>query len=108
MEVFAAGFPEEFREVHSTAVEEMQEILGRANDSYVAANRLRDLRRAIETRLPKEWKRYKAGIEGLLRFHEERLPQEREHFEAWWRRWQRSGGEGALVGMLQQEQVVGG
>ena len=52
--------------------------------------------------------RYRAGIEGLLRFHEERLPQEREHFLAWWHRWQRRGGEGALVGMLQQGQLVGG
>ena len=70
MEVFADCFPPEFRTVHYAAVEEMQEILGCANDSFVATNRLRDLSKAIQARLSGQWKRLRPGIEGLLRFHE--------------------------------------
>ncbi len=102
MEVFADCFAPEFRSVHYAAVEEMQEILGRANDSHVATARLRDLARALQARLPKEWKRFKAGIEGLLHFHEERLPQERKRFEAWWAHWRKDGGEGAFARLLHQ------
>jgi CHAD domain-containing protein len=39
MEIFADCFPPEFNEQYYPTVEEMQEILGRANDSHVACER---------------------------------------------------------------------
>ena len=40
---------------------------------------------------PAEWKRWQLGVEGLLRFHRRRLPQERRRFLKWWGRWQKDG-----------------
>jgi CHAD domain-containing protein len=100
MEIFAECFAPPFREQFYPAVEQMQEILGNANDSHVAAGRLQGLRARLQATLPAEWKRYRPGIEKLLRFHEERLPRERERFEAWWRRWQKSGAESAFAALL--------
>ncbi len=100
MEIFADCFAEPFREEFYPAVEEMQEILGNANDSHVASQRLEALRARLQVVLPAEWKRYRPGIEKLLRHHEERLPRERAHFEAWWKRWQKSGAEVAFAGLL--------
>lgn len=92
MEVFADCFTPQFREELYPAVEEMQEILGRANDSHVASGRLEALRARLRAQLPAEWKRFRLGFEGLLRFHQRRLPKERRQFLAWWGRWQKSGG----------------
>jgi CHAD domain-containing protein len=100
MEVFAGCFPPPFREVHYAAVEEMQEILGRANDSHVAGQRLRGLCERLPVMLPEAWKRYRPRIKGLLQFHDERLPEERRRFEEWWQKWRQSGGEAGLHGML--------
>jgi CHAD domain-containing protein len=100
MEVFADCFGPAFKEVHYPAVEEMQEILGRANDSHVARGRLEALRERIKGARPKEWKRYRAGVEGLIEFHQERLPEERRRFEGWWKSWQESGGEAAFHALL--------
>jgi CHAD domain-containing protein len=91
MEVFADCFPPQFRHEFYPAVEEMQDILGRANDSYVASQRLQALGLKLQAAQPEDWKRFQPGIEGLLHFHQKRLPEERQHFLAWWRRWQRSG-----------------
>src|SRR5438105_1841471 len=77
MEVFADCFAAEFRERHYPAVEEMQEILGRANDSHVARQRLEALRERLRAMLPERWKRYRPAFEALLQFHTERLPRER-------------------------------
>ncbi len=96
MEVFADCFAEGFREQMYPAVEEMQEILGLANDSYVGARRLGELRDRLRAAWPDEWKRVKFGVEALLRYHRRRLPQERKRFLKWWKRWQESGGETAL------------
>jgi CHAD domain-containing protein len=100
MEIFADCFAPPFREKFYPAVEEMQEILGNANDSHVASGRLQGLRTWLQAVLPAEWKRYRPGVEKLLRFHEERLPRERAHFEQWWRRWQQSGAEIAFTALL--------
>jgi CHAD domain-containing protein len=107
MEIFADCFALPFREVLYPAVEEMQEILGRANDSHVACQRLMALRIRLRTRRPGDWKRFKLGIEGLLRSHQQRLPRERNHFREWWHRWQESGTEAALVGLLKAPEAVG-
>jgi CHAD domain-containing protein len=100
MEVFADCFPRPFRDEFYPAVEEMQEILGDANDSHVAASRLEALRDTIRARLPGEWSRLQAGLEGLLRYHRARLPRERERFRAWWQRWQQSGNTATFLAML--------
>jgi CHAD domain-containing protein len=100
MEVFADCFPPPFRTVHYPAVEEMQEILGRANDSHVAGRRLRALAEHLQGVRPDAWKRYRKQVESLIQFHDQRLPEERQRFEEWWRRWERSGGEAAFAGLL--------
>ncbi|HEV3258430.1 MAG TPA: CHAD domain-containing protein [Gemmataceae bacterium] len=97
MEVFADCFALPFREQLYPAVEAMQEILGNANDSHVAAGRLEALRTTLQAMQPAEWKRFKPGIEAVLRYHQERLPQEREHFRAWWEQWQERGAEAAIA-----------
>lgn len=91
MEVFAGCFPEGFREGIYPRVEEMQEILGQANDSHVAAGRLAALRDGLKVSVPAEWKRVRLGVEAVLRFHNTRLPRERRQFLAWWKRWLKEG-----------------
>jgi CHAD domain-containing protein len=100
MEVFAYCFSSEFRENLYTQVEEMQEILGHANDSHVARGRLITLRNWLRAVRPQEWRRYRPGIDALLRNHQERLPQARQWFIDWWKRWQQAGGEAALLALL--------
>jgi CHAD domain-containing protein len=91
MEVFADCFAPAFREELYPKVEEMQDVLGRANDSHVAAGRLGGLRDRLRGDFPELWERLKPGVEGLLRFHQRRLPQERRRFVKWWEGWQKAG-----------------
>jgi CHAD domain-containing protein len=100
MEVFADCFAPPFREQIYPAVEEMQDILGSANDSHVASQRLELLRQRARAMLPGQWRRYRSAVERLLRLHQKRLPEERERFRQWWQRWQESGGKAALAGLL--------
>jgi CHAD domain-containing protein len=100
MEVFADCFAPAFKECYYPAVVEMQEILGRANDSHVARRRLGGLADRLQQMLPAAWKRYRGKIEELLHFHEQRLPEERQRFEEWWRRWQHDGGEAAFAALV--------
>jgi hypothetical protein len=88
MEVFATCFCPAFRQAMYPMVEEMQEILGLANDSYVAAGRLRDQRTYLRSSWPEPWKRLGPGIDAALQFHQKRLPIERRRFVRWWKRWQ--------------------
>ena len=97
MEVFAPCFDASFREGLYPRVEEMQEILGRANDSHVAEARLLALRERLRRSAPREWKRYQPAVAGLLRFHQRRLPQERRRFLQWWGDWRKSGAEALLA-----------
>ncbi len=92
MEVLGDCFPSDFRETIYPRVEEVQEILGNANDSHVASGRLLALRDRVRRATPGEWKRIRAGAEGVLRFHQARLPRERRRFEAWWKRWSKGAG----------------
>ncbi len=91
MEVFADCFSLSFRDELYPRVEEMQEILGRANDSHVAEARLADLRRHLRLGWPAEWKRVQSEVEKLLRIHQRRLPQERKRFIQWWEEWSKTG-----------------
>lgn len=97
MEVFADCFGPSFREQIYPAVEAMQEILGNANDSHVATGRLEALRTTFQQMRPAEWKRFQPGIEAFLRYHQERLVQERQHFRQWWDDWQQLGAEAAFA-----------
>jgi CHAD domain-containing protein len=89
MEVFVDCFAPLFREELYPAVEEMQEILGLANDSHVAANRLEAIRSRLRTTRPADWKRFRTGVDGLLRHHRQKLPKERKRFLKWWEGWQK-------------------
>jgi len=100
MEVFAACFAPEFREHLYPAVEEMQEVLGRANDSYVACGRLQALSQRLRAIMPTEWRRYRSELESQLYYHQARLPQERQRFQDWWQRWPQCGGESAFFAFL--------
>lgn len=86
MEVLGDCYGPTFREEVYPRVEEMQETLGRANDSHVACQRLAALRDRAKA-WPRTWARVKPGVEGLLRFHQRRLPQERRRFVKWWAEW---------------------
>jgi CHAD domain-containing protein len=90
MEVFVGCFPSAFKEMLYPAVEQMQEILGLANDSQVAGRRLAELRVRTRAAWPADWKRFQPAIERLLRYHQRRLPQERRRFIAWWQHWHKS------------------
>ncbi len=98
LEILMACFECEVRARVYPCIEEMQEILGRANDSHVAVTRLQRLKVRLS-----EWPgmkgRAKAGIEGLLRSHQRRLPQERKRFLAWLKGW-REMGLGAILGRV--------
>lgn len=106
MEVFADCFIAPFREEIYPAVEQMQDILGRANDSHVAVQRLTILREKLKKAWRAEWKRVQPGVESLLRFHQRRLPQERKQFVKWWDRWQVSGAETALTALLKAPRTM--
>jgi CHAD domain-containing protein len=89
MEVFADCFPAEFRDELYPQIEVMQEALGKANDSHVAVGELTALRDRMKRARPAEWKQWQAGVNGLLRFHQRRLPQERRRFLKLWEHWRR-------------------
>ena len=103
MEVFADCFEPAFKDDLYPAVEQMQEILGNANDSHVATERLSALRDRARALLGDQVKRTLPGIEAILRYHAERLPKEREHFEKWWAQWCETGGEAAFVALLKKQ-----
>jgi CHAD domain-containing protein len=87
MEVFADCFPPEFRDRLYPAVEEMQEILGAANDSHVAGGRLARICDWLKRVEPAGWERFLKGIEALQRYHKRRLPEQRVKFAKWWEEW---------------------
>jgi CHAD domain-containing protein len=100
MEIFESCFVSELRHRFYPAVVEMQEILGLANDSYTACQRLNALRARLMRTQPKQWPHFQEGIEVLLRFHERRLPLQRKKFETWWKAWLKSGAESAFADLI--------
>lgn len=89
MEIVASCYAESFRTEFYPEIEAMQEILGQANDSHVAATLLKALRLRLRAADPKAWSHVRAEVESWLRHHERRLPEQRKLFIAWWKRWQR-------------------
>jgi CHAD domain-containing protein len=100
MELFADCFDAAFRETLYPRVEQLQEILGRANDSHVAAERLTALRQRLQRLCPSAWPSLRPGFEQLLRSHQRRLPQQRRRFLQWWSQWHPSGGEEVMNALL--------
>jgi CHAD domain-containing protein len=92
MELFAACFDASFKEKLYPQVEEMQEILGRANDSHVAVQRLEAIRAQGQKAFGAVWKTLRPGVTALLQFHRRQLPRERRAFLAWWDQWRKGGG----------------
>ena len=101
MEIFESCFARPFRDTYYPAVEEMQEILGLANDSHTACIRLEALAARVQSAHPRQWPRCKPGFDLLLDFHRRRLPLQRRKFERWWRAWLKSGAERAFVELIQ-------
>jgi CHAD domain-containing protein len=106
MEVFACCFEDEFRERYYAAVEEMQEILGRANDSYTAQQYLRGLREHLRSLGGGEWRRVQPGLTALLRYHQRNLPAQRRQFLKWWARWEKSRPGDAFAELLKTAAVA--
>jgi len=101
MEIFECCYASEFRQRYYPAVVEMQDILGLANDSFTALERLNKLRTRLINAQPKQWPRMRDGVEKLVHYHEQRLPQQRRKFEKWWRGWLKSGAEKAFAELIQ-------
>jgi CHAD domain-containing protein len=101
MELFESCFASEFRERYYPDVEAMQDILGEANDSRVADQRLEVVAGQLQSR-PAICRRVMPGIEALRRFHQDRLPKQRQLFARRWRAWQKSGAEKAFAAMLKK------
>ncbi len=100
MEVFADCFDPTFRQTLYPRIEQLQEILGRANDSHVAVERLTDLRERLRLACSTSWPRLQPGFEQLLRSHQRRLPQERRRFVQWWNQWHPTGSEAVMTSLL--------
>jgi CHAD domain-containing protein len=100
LEVFADCFAAPLRATVYPAVEEMQEILGTANDSHVAVGRLDGVLAQIGRLPDPAARRLRPGVAALHKTHQERLPQQVDLFRTWWSRWQSEGGE-TLRGLLQ-------
>jgi CHAD domain-containing protein len=96
MEVFADCFAAPLRERLYPLIEEMQEILGRANDSHVAGERLAAMRLRAQAQLPAEWGQIQPGVAGQLRLHQRRLRQESGRFVRWLETWRAAGAHDAL------------
>jgi CHAD domain-containing protein len=105
MEIFVDCYPPAFREMLYPMVEEMQDILGRANDSFVAGQRLRQVIVEFRTACPAQWKRHKPAIDHLVRFHAKCLPQERGRFERWRTGWQEKQTTAVFAALLQSAEA---
>jgi CHAD domain-containing protein len=106
MEVFADCYPLAFKQALYPAIEEMQEVLGNANDSHVATERIGALRDRLQAWDPRSHKRYRPALDALLRFHQRRVPQERKRFLKWWKDWHEDVGQ-TLCGKAELGRVAG-
>jgi CHAD domain-containing protein len=103
MELFESCFAPAFREEIYPCVVDMQDILGLANDSHVAGQRLADLRKRLERTQPAQWPRYRTAFDRLQQYHRRRLPEQRRQFSKWWATWLSSGHAAQLAKLLRTE-----
>jgi CHAD domain-containing protein len=102
MEILAPAFASPFCEKLYPAVQEMQDILGKANDSRFAMARIEELREQLEKNST-PGKQNRAALLELVSYHQARWERERQRFNRWWQAWQKSGGEQAFKELLQTE-----
>src|SRR5262249_24525489 len=88
-EVFESCLPSSFRERDYPRIEQLQEILGLVNDSHVAGIWLENLRDRLKPRDREAWRRWRPGIEAMIRFHARRVAEQRREFTRWWREWEK-------------------
>jgi CHAD domain-containing protein len=101
LEIFAGCFPPVFKEVYYPAIETLQEILGRANDSILARQRLEEVQEQLTARCPDLAQRYQAALQELHRVYGRRWQEERRRYQAWRRQWQQAGMAAALRELLE-------
>jgi CHAD domain-containing protein len=99
MEILAPAFGPAFREKLYPAVQEMQDILGEANDSRFAMARIEELRGQLEKNAT-PGKRNRAALAELVSYHQARWDRERQRFNRWWQAWQKLGGEDAIASIV--------
>jgi CHAD domain-containing protein len=104
MELFESCFAPPFREEIYPEICTMQDILGTANDSHVASQRLEELQGHLEKTQEAEAVRFRPAITQLQRYHRRRLSEQRRHFVKWWSNWESSGHAAALVGLVRAEE----
>jgi CHAD domain-containing protein len=93
MEVLGGCFPAAFKDNLYPAIESLQDILGLANDSHVAARHLSASRDWMIASQPVPWNHFRDAVESFLRYHQRRLLRQRRAFLAWRENWQDSGNE---------------
>jgi CHAD domain-containing protein len=99
MEILAPAFRLPFRNELYPAVQDMQDILGDANDSRFAMARIKELQEQLEKNsTPGRGNR--AALDGLIAYHQARWDRERQRFNHWWQDWQKSGREDAFASMV--------
>ena len=87
LEVFAGCFPRALRTRWYPVVEEMQEVLGDANDSHVALGHLDNVAALLDFVPSRNAARFRSGLRMLKKHHEGRLENQRRLFEDWQNRW---------------------
>ncbi len=87
MEIYAECFPPDFRQKLYPVVEEMQEILGLANDSHVAGQRLTEMEQQGRAYQPDGWRLWRDGVKDFQRFHRQQLARSKAKFLRFWKRW---------------------
>ncbi len=102
MEILAPAFGPPFREQLYPAIQEMQDILGQANDSRFAMARIEEVDEQLQKNAT-PGKRNRAALTVLVSYHQARWDHERQRFNRWWQAWQKSGGEQVFTDLLQTE-----
>jgi CHAD domain-containing protein len=103
MELFESCFATAFRDEMYPEICAMQDILGRANDSHVANQRLDDLHQHMRQTQPDEHARWRPAIDHLQQYHRRRLSEQRRHFAKWRRGWESSGHAAALARLVRSQ-----
>jgi len=87
LEIFVGCFGTKMRDTVYPCVEDLQEILGRANDSRVTIDRLKEMRKALRKAQSVIWRRVRPGVLAWVVEHRRRLESERDNFRQWRKTW---------------------
>jgi CHAD domain-containing protein len=100
MEVFGDLFPAAFREQLYPRIEEMQDILGRANDCHVGADLVESLSQEGQLSCSSLWSKWRPGLQGYRTRLLRRLSAEERNFDRWWKRWEKEKGSARMLAFL--------